>query len=179
MASAPVIDFRKSDNPNSSIGFALFVQSALGGGYLPVLQGENSNTFIFRVYNNFARAVGIASAFNVDITTFDSVDPSSHLATKSVINQQWIRVYENGYGENSTPPGLYSRYLGADTAVGGQGNLYVPETGSDGSTSPQIRAGTDTDGVGFIELATYAELPDVVGMVTNLFAISIQYEWTS
>lgn len=179
MASAPDITFRNNVSPNGTLATALFVQSTLGGDYLPVLQGENSNLFYFRVYNNYARAAGIASAVNVRITTFDAVDPSSHTAAKSVINQSWIRVYEFGYGENSTPPGLYSHYVGEDTAIGGQGNVYVPEFGSDGTATPQIRAGSDTNSVGFLEIASYAELPDTVGMATYAFAISIQYEWTS
>lgn len=182
MASAPDITFRRNVSPYDVLAAAQYVQSTLGGDNLPVLQGENSNLFLFRVYNNYARAAGIASAVNVRVTTFDAVDPSSHTAAKSVINQSWIRVYENGFGENSTPPGLYTRYLGADTAVGGtpaNKNVYIPEFGSAGNATPQIRAGTDTNGVGFIEIASYAELPDTVGMVSNSFAVSIQYEWSS
>lgn len=182
MASAPDITFRSNITPNAVLAAALYAQSTLGGNNLPVLQGENSNSIIFRIYNNFAKGAGIASAVNVRITTFDAVDPSSHTAAKSVINQSWIRVAENGFGENSTPPGLYTRYTGQDTAVGGtpaNKDVYIPEYGSDGSTTPQIRAGNDSNSVGFIELKSYAELPDVVGMFSYTFAISIQYEWTS
>lgn len=179
MASAPDLTFRSKDTPYGTLATALYVQSTLGGDYLPVLQGENSNLFYFRVYNNYARGAGIASAVNIRVTTFDNVDPGSHTAAMSAINQSWIRIYENGYGENSTPPGQYYRYTGFDTAIGGQANGYVPEFGSANSSTPQIRAGSDTNSVGFIEFATYAELPDSVGMATYAFGLSIQYEWTS
>lgn len=170
------------NTPYAVLAAASFVQSAIGGNNLPVLQGENSNLFFFRIYNNYARAAGIASAVNIRITTFDAIDPASHTAMMSVINQSWIRVYENGYGENSTPPGLYYRYTGQDTAIGGSKpnqDVYIPEYGSANTNTPQIRAGSDTNGVGFIEIASYAELPDVVGMFSYAFAISVQYEWTS
>ena len=166
-------------SPNAILSALSYVQSTLGGNNLPVLQGENSNVVIFRIYNNFARSVGIASAVNVRITTFDGPGIGSHLTTKSIVNQWWIRVYENGYGENSTPPGQYSRYIGNDTAVGGTANEYVPEFGSAGTSTPQIRAGSDTNGVGFIEIASYGELPDQTGMVNNTFAVSVLYDWTS
>ena len=178
MSTAPVISIRSNQTPYAGLSGLAYVQSTLGGGNLPVLQGEVSNTLIFRVYNNFAKAAGIASAVNVRITTFDGVGVGSHLATKSVVNQEWIRVYENGYGENSVAPGQYTRYIGNDTPIGGAGNEYVPEFGSDGTTNPRIRAGTDTNGVGFIEIASYAEMPDSVGMATNTFAVSIIYDWT-
>ena len=176
---APDITFRRSVTPYDVLAAAAYVQSTLGGNNLPVLQGESSNILIFRIYNNYAAAAGIASAVNVRVTTFDTVDPGSHTATKSVIAQEWIRVYENGYGENATPPGLYSRYIGLDTAVGAQGNFYVPEFGSAGTSTPQIRAGTDTNGVGFIEIASYSEIPDAVGTASYTFGISIEYEWSS
>lgn len=182
MASAPDITFRRNVTPYDILAAAIYAQSTLGGNNLPVLQGENSNTNYFRIYNNYARSAGIASAFNVQVTSYDAVDPSSHTDAKSVINQSWIKVQENGYGENSTPPGLYSRFIGEDTAIGGTPathDIYIPEYGSDGSTTPQIRAGSDTNGVGFIELASHAELPDVVGSNSLSFAISILYEWTS
>lgn len=179
---APDITFRSMLTPYGVLAGASYVQSALGGNNLPVLQGENSNTYYFRIYNNFARAAGIASAVNVRLTSFDAIDPASHTAGLSVINQSWLRVFENGFGENSTPPGLYTQYTGEDTAIGGsKGNqdVYTPEFGSAGTSTPQIRAGTDTNGVGFLEIASYIQLPDIVGMFSYSFAISLQYEWTS
>lgn len=177
--TSPLITFHSSISPYSTISALSYVQSMLGGNNLPVLQGEVSNTVIFRVYNNFALAAAIASAVNIRITVYDGASVASHLATKSVVNQEWIRVYENGYGENSSPPGLYTRYLGQDTAVGGTANEYVPEFGSDGTTNPRIRAGSNMNGTGFIEIASYAELPDSVGTLTNTFAVSVLYDWSS
>lgn len=181
MASAPDITFRRSVTPYDALAALAYVQSSIGGNNIPVLQGENSNLAYFRVYNNYALAAGIASAVNVRITTFDVVDPGSHTAAKSVINQSWIRVFESGFGENSSLPGLYTQYVGQDTAIGGsKGNkdVYIPEIGSAGTSTPQIRAGSTTNGAGFIEIATYAELPDSVGMFSYSFAVSVQYEWT-
>lgn len=179
---APDITFRSILSPYGILAGASYLQSALGGNNLPVLQGEDSNPVYFRVYNNYALAAGIASAVNVRVTAFDAVDPGSHTAAKSVIYQSWIVARENGFGENSSAPGLYTQYTGDDTPIGGSianKDVYIPEIGSDGSSTPQIRAGTNTNGAGFIELATYAELPDIVGMASYAFSISIQYEWSS
>lgn len=176
---APKLTFRDSVSPYAALTTLSYVQSTLGGNNLPVLQGELSNLVIFRIYNNFGLTAGVAEAVNVRITTYDGVNIASHLNTKSVVNQSWIRMYENGFGENSSPPGLYTRYIGNDTAVGGTANEYVPEYGSDGSASPNIRAGTNFNGAGFIEIASYAEMPDTVGTLTNTFAVSVLYDWVS
>lgn len=176
---APKLTFRDYVSPYSALTTLSYVQSTLGGNNLPVLQGELSNLVIFRIYNNFGLTAGVAEAVNVRITTYDGVNVGSHLNTKSVVNQSWIRMYENGFGENSSPPGLLTRYIGTDTAVGGTANEYVPEYGSDGNTSPNIRAGSNFNGTGFIEIASYAEMPDTVGSLTNTFAVSVLYDWIS
>lgn len=179
MANAPVITIRSNVSPYSVISSLAYVQSTLGGDTLPVLGDENSRTITFRVYNNFGLLSSIASATNVLIQAFDGVN--IHAATQSVVNQSWVRVQEAGYGENSLTPGQLTAYLGADTAIGGKSagaDFYSPEIGSDGAAGNHIRAGTDTNGVGFIEFTTYAELPQQVGMYSYSFALSIHYEWT-
>jgi hypothetical protein len=180
MATAPDITFRDSGTPSNVVSTLLYVQSSLGGNNIPVMQGENSNTLLFRIYNNWAKNSGIASAFNVSIALFDGIGVNT--ASTLAVSQLWVRMYENGYGESSGTPGLLSRYMGSDTAIGGNPpgvQDYIPEHGSDGSTTAWIRAGTDTNGVGFIEFATYAELPDSTPTYPYSFAITMQYEWSS
>lgn len=180
MSNAPVPEFRSRSAPYSVIASLLYAQSALGGGNLPIPGLEVSYPLYFRVYNNFGLAAGIATMDNVRISVFDDINPSSHSGAKSVVAQSWIRVYETGFGESKGTPGQYTQFMGADTAVGKAGtDVYVPELGSDGSATAQVRAGTDTNGVGFIEFATYAELPDVVGFATYNFAVSMIYDFTS
>lgn len=174
---APLLSFRSASAPYGVIGSLSYAQSAPGGNYLPLAGGEISNIQSFRVYNNYTRSTGVASMINIYLTTFDGADPNSHTATQSPVAQSWVRVYETGYGESAGAPGLYTSYLGTDTAIGRSGgDPYIPEYGSDGSTTAQIRAGTDTNGLGFIEFASYVQAPDTIGFVSYTFAVSFVYD---
>lgn len=178
MSNPPVITLRGASAPYSVISAMAYVQSTLGGNNLPMLGSEVSQLVSFRFYNNWSAAGSITTADNVSITLYDGADPSSHTATKSVVAQSWIRVYETGFGESKGSPGLYSQYLGNDTAIGRAGtDKYIPELGSDGTTTPHIRAGTNTNGVGFIEFASYAEMPEAVGFASYNFAVSMVYDY--
>ena len=174
----PILSFRSNDSPYSTLTTLTFSQTKDSGGpVLPVLQGEKSDYQYFRIYNNWGLSSSIATAQNVRVTTFDGIGSVSRTALTAPVSQCWIRVFENGYGENSTTPGLLTSYDGTDTAVGGLLNLYTIEKGSDGSISGNIRAGSDTNGVGFIKIKTYAELPTSVTASTFLFAIAVEYEY--
>lgn len=186
MATAPIIEFRQNIAPYGVIAALVYAQSALGGNDLPVLGGEDSKIIYFRVYNNYGRSTGIANANNLRVTVFDGADPASHTYAQSPASQSWVRIFETGFGENSTPPGVFTQFLGQDTAIGRSLiDAYIPEFGSDGQPAqtntvyPRLRAGTDQNGVGFIEFATYIEAPDSLGFATYAFAVSIVYDWTS
>ena len=182
MATAPDITFRSASSPYNALSAIAYVQSSPGGNNLPVLQGQNSNLINLRIYNNYADNAGIADALNVAVTTFDGPTLVSHTAFKALVSQSWIRIYEYGYGENSTPPGLFTSFLGTDTAIGGAPagtNKYFPERSSNGQAQSAIRAGTDTNGVGFIEFQTYAQVPPAAPNSTTTFALSVSYEWTT
>lgn len=180
MASAPIVTFTESKEPYSIISSISYAQSTLGSNYLPISNGENSELMYFRIYNNFDSSNGIATMDNIYVTVFDGADPNSHTATKSPVAQSWIRIYENGYGESAGSPGLYTKYVDEDTAIGRSGvDQYVPLYGSDGTSTPYIRAGSDGDGVGFIEFATYLQAPDEVGFASYSIALSVIYDWTS
>jgi len=177
---APDITFRDATNPASVVSLLQYVQSTLGSDFLPILQGEQSSVVKFRIYNNYAGNVNIASAFNVNITVYDGSGAGSRTALKSPVFQSWLRVYETGFGENSTPPGLYTAWAGSDTAIGSGPaglNLYYPEVGSDGLLSNQVRAGSGYSQVGFIELASYLQLPPSVASASWNFSLSVSYEW--
>ena len=174
MSNAPIITF--TDGNGNAITTLNFAQSTLGSNFLPVLQGESSFPVKVRVYNNYGLAALIASAINLNVTIFDGAGAGSHTHAQSVAGQCWIRAYESGFGENSSPPGLYTAWAGADTAIGGL-NTYTPEIGSDGLASDQIRAGTDKNGVGFIEFELYAQIPAGAGTANYTFAFSVDYEY--
>lgn len=184
MATAPIVEFRQNSSPFAVLSSLAYAQSAIGGNLLPILGGEVSFVIPFRVYNNFTRTPGTATMHNVRMTVFDDANPASHTFAKSPASQSWVRIYETGFGENSTAPGIYTAYIGEDTAIGRSGlDSYTPEYGSDGipttqnTPTPRIRAGTDTNGVGFIEFASYMEVPDVVGFASYTLAVSIVYDW--
>jgi hypothetical protein len=87
-------------------------------------------------------------------------------------------VRQTGWGENSSPPGQYYYFIDDLVSVGGSG-IKIPSYGSDGSANPYIRAGTDGNGVGFIEIETYFS-PFLFGPTSTYnFTISISYEWTT
>lgn len=178
--NSPIVTFQSQSAPYAVISGINYVQSTLGGNNLPVKEGENSDRIIFRVYNNFGLASNIATMFNVKFTTFDGVGTGSHTATKSPVSQSWVRIYETGFGESTIAPGAYTEYIDVDTAIGRSGvDSYIPIYGSDGGSSPYIRAGADTNGVGFLELATYAQIPSGAGFADYTLAISIDYQWTT
>lgn len=183
MLNAPTITFRSGSAPYNVISSLQYIQSALQGVALPVLGGENSNLVLFRIYNNWNMGGSVSSMDNVSLTVFDGADPSSHTATKSPVSQSWVRVYESGFGESKGTPAIYTRYIGTDTAIGRSGvDSYAPELGSDGTSNPRIRAGTDGNGVGFIEFYTYTELPEEelqVGFANYTMALSIVYDWVT
>lgn len=151
-----------------------------GGNNLPVKEGENSNLAYFRLYNNFGDASNIAEMYNVSLTVFDDANPNSHTAAKSPVSQSWVRIYETGFGEASNGAVPYTQYVGQDTAIGRSGvDSYVPEYASSGEQLPYIRAGSDGNGAGFLEFATYAQVPDGAGFASYTLAISVFYDWTS
>jgi len=178
--NAPILTFRGYSAPYDVLTSITYVQTKDGGTNLPVLAGENSDTTYFRIYNNWELSSNIASALNVSITTYDGAGIASHTASTLPVSQLWIHAFLNGYGENSVTPGVYTAYVGVDTAIGGSDNVYVPEKGSDGVLGEaRIRAGSDYNGVGFLELSTYASVPASTPNITYLFAIACEYEWTS
>ena len=183
LSSAPVLTFQNILTPFSVISSLNYVQSAPGGNNLPVLQGQTSNPILFRIYNNFALAAGIATAINIYLTVYDGVGVGSHTCAFLPVSQSWIHAQEYGYGENSvTSPDGLTTYLGTDTAIGGSGpcgsNQYAPEKGSDGSANAQIRAYSSGNGQGFIEFQTKAVLPTTGVLNTSYnFSISLYYEW--
>lgn len=174
--SAPDITIRQVSSPYSSIGGFSYFQSSLGSGALPVLRGEESEAFLFRVYNNFALNSGISNAINVQVTVYDGIGVGSHTALNAPASQSWLHILENGFGQSisfSSDP--ITRYKGLDTPIGGT-NTYIPEKGSGGIYGTPTITGVSSIG-GFIELKTYLTPPaDAVGD-TYSFAIVILYEY--
>lgn len=178
VAVAPIPTFRSASSPYPILTSLAYVQSTLGGNFLPVLGGEVSNLVSFRIYNNFGLTPSVTTMDNLFVTVYDGPTAASHTQVKSVVNQSWIRIYETGYGESKVAPGVYTQFYGQDTAIGKAGtDKYTPEVGSAGTTTPSVRAGTDGNGLGFIEFATYAELPEVVGFASYSFSVSVVYDW--
>lgn len=178
--NAPIITFRAAVSPYNSYSQSLvYSETVLRQASLPVLSGDLSDVVTLRVYNNFATppASSIAAAYNFQVTTYDSAVVLT--ASTTPVSNMWVYFQENAYGEQSSIPGLETLYQGQAVAVGGTGNTMSPEVGSDGSLSPQIRAGSTSNGVGFIEFKTYASVP--LAQSTNLwnFAIGVIFNWNT
>lgn len=178
--NSPIVSFRSQSAPYAVISTIAYTQSALGGNFLPVKEGENSSLVYFRVYNNFSSSSSIATMNNVRLTVYDGVGVGSHTATQSPVSQSWVHIYETGFGESNAQPGVYTQYIGEDTAIGRSGgDSYSPEYGSDGTTNSYIRAGSNNAGVGFIEFASYVQIPSGAGFASYNMALSVNYQWTS
>lgn len=173
----PDITFRQAVSPFAVLTSITYVQSAPGGNNFPVLQGQNSDPVALRIYNNWAKNSGIANAINVQVTVYDGSSSASHTVAKSIAGQEWMRIFQTGYGENSITPGNYTQFIGVDTAIGGVSNAYRPEYGSDGGIGAQIRAGSAQGGIGFMEFQTYVQVPAAAATFTWNFSISVFYEW--
>lgn len=176
----PIVTFHSKSAPYPVISFLSYEQSTLGGNFLPVKEGENSDTLFIRIYNNFNASAGIATMSNVSITTFDGIGAGSHTAMQSPVSQSWVRIYETGFGESTVFPGALTQETDIDTAIGRSGvDSYSPAYGSDGTSNSYIRAGVDGNGVGFIELATYAQVPSGAGFANYTLAISVAYDFVT
>jgi hypothetical protein len=171
---APDITFRGYKDPYTVITSFNFSELSPDGSPLPVLQGDVSEDIIFRIYNNFDLNPGVATAYNVSVTTYDN---GSHTASTLPVSQTWIHMATNGFGENSSLPGLYTQFIGTDTMIGGSVS-YIPEISSDGQwASPYIRAGSDGNGVGFLEVKSYASVPNNTPAYNYQFVVTCEYEY--
>jgi hypothetical protein len=178
--NAPVLTINNNISPFPALSVLNYIQSKIGSGALPVLQGEESNPVLFRIYNNFALAAGIADALNIAMTVYDGSGAGSHTANSLPASQSWLTVMEHGFGQNSQiTPDLYTRYDGIETAIGGA-NTYKPQKGSDGVYgSPNIHAGVSNAGAGYIEYKSICKPePSTPGGLYN-FSISLIYEYVS
>lgn len=162
---AVTVSFRNATSPYDVLTSPSFVKTAPNGDVLPVKEGETSDTLHFRVYNNFGLSANIGTMTNVKVTVFS--DPRA---------QAWIKICQTGYGQGAVAPGAYSQVVDEPTAIGNSGiSTYSPVLGSDGTTSPHILAGTDTNGCGFIEFAVYIEVPSGEAFANFPFSIAVEY----
>jgi hypothetical protein len=175
----PIITFRSNTAPFDLLPSISYNQLSPSFSVLPVLSGEESEYTQFRIYNNYELIPARATAFNIQITTYDGSGASSHTSLKSAISQKWIRIQQMGFGESSTTSAPYTYWKSDELPVGGSSDTFIPEKGSDGGTSAVIRAGTDQNGCGFIEVRTRAELPNAVVAGQTVFSICLIYDWTS
>jgi hypothetical protein len=173
----PDLTIRANFSPFSALNSLVFLQAAPSGYHLPVLQGEDSDVNTFRIYNNFARNSGIASALNVIITTFDGAGAASHTAMKSVVGEQWIKMNQIGFGESVGPSTPFTYWDAQQLAIGGSGNVYTPEKSSNGVAGNQIRAGGNNNSAGFLEFKSHAEVPSYAQAGTFTFALVVIYDW--
>jgi len=173
----PDLTFNLPFEPFTPVTCLNYKQTNKDGSVYPTREGEESDRVVFRIYNNLALNPSVITADNIRITTYDGIGLASMTSGQSLVSQQWMRMYEQFYGE-STPLGVYkfTTYLDTDTAVGGAVSRYKPKYGSDRATSG-IRAGSDTNGYGFIELTSYLEVPYGTGMGDYNFVITVEYDY--
>ena len=180
----PIITFQQQSYPFASLPNLTYTETAPDGvSLLPVLQGESSDHWSFRIFNNFLLNTGVANALNVQITTWDGVGGTSHTANTAPVSQNWFYVRQIGYGQKSSSlvstTDAYTSYNGTFQAVGGT-SYYTIEVSTDGTTTYRaINAGSNNNGLGFVSLDTYASVPQTANNATYNLAWSVSFEWTS
>lgn len=179
MANAPDLTFRNNTAPYAAVSSLSYIQTKESDTTLPVKEGENSDPLTFRIYNNYALNSSIANALNVKITTYDGAGSGSHTASKLPISQMWIHIFEVGFGESGSTPAVFTAFNGTDTAVGGSVYTYQPERGTDGTQSPNIRSGGNGNGAGFLEIKSYASVPQAATSATYNFVVGVDFMWSS
>ncbi len=174
MAAQPIITFRSSVAPYAALTSLAF-QDTFYGTVFPILNGNSSDVLTFRIYNNFGLSAGISNALNVTVSVYDQAAATS--ASTAPASQMWTHIFEDMYGESTAGVSYgYTSYAGTDTPIGGT-NSYAIEQSSDGSNTRSIRAGTNTNGLGFIEFNSYLTPPNGVTAQSYSFAVVCSYQW--
>jgi hypothetical protein len=88
-----------------------------------------------------------------------------------------LHIGQWGFGESTTIPGLLTFYEGSMYCVGGSGYYAVPERTSDGRHGNELRAGSNGNGVGFIEWSSFMRIPEGAPAGIHNFAITVHYEY--
>lgn len=178
--NAPILTLQSKSTPYQTIDTLSYIQTNNLSGTLPIAADENSDKLYFRIYNNWALAANIATAYNLYVTTFDGASAVSHTTAKLIISSCWVHFQEIGFGEGSQTPGGVSYFLGDDIPTGGSSNVMTPVMGSNGAYgSAQIRAGSTGSGLGFIEFTSYVSTPQSVPDQTFNFATTLTYDWNT
>ncbi len=179
--NAPIIEFRQNVYPWSTVAPITYQQTkdSLTGISFPILAGENSDFYSFRIYNNFGLNSNISDAYNLTVTTFDNTGGTG--TTQSVVFQDWLVVKETRVGEGASAPGatIYDVFAQTPLAIGGANSVYLIPVGSNASLIPEIRAGTNHNGCGFAEIQSYLQVPPTAGSGTINFAIVVNYDWNT
>lgn len=180
---SPILTFNSDIAPFSALSSLAYYQNAPDGDVIPVNVLESSTIEAFRIFNNLALSSNVASADNVELTTYDGV---SLTAATFPVSQMWIHMYEKMFGESLAGSYYsYTAYTDVDTPVGGS-SVYAPLFTSagvvEGSGDPpnnSIRAGSNGNGWGFISFYTYASVPAGATAGTYVFVISCLYDYAS
>lgn len=173
---APIITFRQTDSPYSIVSNPyLYNETVALQPSLPIIGGDTSDTTYFRIYNNYDLAIGVADAYNITITSYDSSTVLT--ASTSPVSQMWLYFSEVGFGQNSSQPGPMNTTYDDFIAVGGSSNIKSFPYSSSGSADSRIKAGSDGNGCGFIEVGTYASISLLQS--TNVWTpgVAVQFEW--
>jgi hypothetical protein len=170
---APIITVRSGTAPYPLLSSLEFIQTGEYTDALPVRVGEDSDPTTFRIYNNFDCAPSVTDAMEVRVNVYDN---TTYGEASLPTTQEWMHCYETMYGESTGAGSLYTAYTGEDTAVGGN-DSYRPEYGSSGASGSTIRAGSTSDGQGFIEIEARCRPSAQASTMIYSFMVEISYEY--
>jgi hypothetical protein len=170
----PILSFYSNIAPYQQLTSLVFTKTKGFYSDIPTVNGEITDEKVVRIYNNWAQAVDIATAYNIHITTYDRAGTLA--ASGAVASQHWMAVKQIGYGEGSSRPGPLTSLEDEFVSIGGS-KYYIPIMGSDGLLHPIIRAGIDFDNMGFIELKSYMTVPKFAVAGNYSFILTVGFNW--
>jgi hypothetical protein len=171
----PILTFRSNIAPYNALTSLVFTKTKAFYLGLPVVGGEKSDSQYVRIYNNFLQAAGIANAYNVNVTTYDR--SGSFGQSGAVASQHWVSAMQTGYGEGASIPGVFSSFNDEFETIGGSRSMIL-KRGSDGLNHAVIRAGSDTNNMGFAEIKVNTAVPKNTNANTYTFILSAEFNWT-
>jgi hypothetical protein len=170
----PILSFHSNVSPYSELTSLVFSQSIGAYSGLSTQVNSYSDDNYLRIYNNWGLTQNIATAYNVQVTTYDQA--VIHGFSTNLVSQHWVSVCQTGFGEGVSTPGSLTNYPGSTMFIGAYQQMMLAK-GSDGSLSSIIRANSSGSGAGFAELKTNVLPPTDALAGTYTFVLSVGFNW--
>lgn len=155
--AAPVLEFRSASAPYGLLSLLNLTGSGVGGA---ISIGSTSNPATLRIYNNFAGAGSVGTAYNIVLASYDSEATWGSMTTEPITGT-WLQVKVLDYDGSTS---------GADItyfAIGGAAKHAAPVNGG------QIAANV----AHYMTISTQVSIPSTTGLATGSQGLWVEYTW--